>query len=165
MGNQNQALDGLEGPGVVYLHITDQVYQFIDADGIEWHWNASQGMRIAESSGRQPLAFYPSDCGLDAAQLKRQYPDLDEAYALTTDLTKPILFIPFKDGTSVLIDGWHRTLGAVLRGIPFLLSHELTPAERDSILVMKIPPKPQTPRLQPMAPTNKHRPKGGLKKT
>jgi hypothetical protein len=164
MAASSTSQEELESPGIVVLRTDDQVYQFIEEDGCEWHWNASEGMRIAQASGRKPRAFYPADSDLDAAQLKRQYPDLDEAYAYATDLTKPILFIPFKDGTSVLIDGWHRTLGAILRGTPFLLCYELTEAERDQVLVLKIPPKPKSPRLEPMAPTSKPRPKGGQRK-
>jgi hypothetical protein len=144
-------LDGLESPGVVVLHITDQVFQFNDESGTEWHWNASQGMRIVLAAGREPEAFYPGDSGLDEAQIRRQYPDIDEAYALTTDLTKPILFIPFHDGTHVLIDGWNRLLHAVLKGVPFLLCYTLTEAERDRVLVLKIPPQVKPRRLVPMA--------------
>ena len=114
-------------------------------------------MRLVQASGRQPMAFYPSDHGLTIPYLQKQYPDIDLDYAKTTDVTRPILFVPFWDGTSVLIDGWHRTLRAVLEGIPFLLCHELTESERDEVLVMKspapvmkIPPKAQPPKLAPM---------------
>ncbi len=154
--------DPTEGTEIVVLNLTDQVFTFVDSEGGEWHWNASAGMRIAEASGRKPLAFYPSDHGLDIPQLKRQYESLDLDYARTTDVTRPILFVPFTNGTSVLCDGWHRLAHAILLGIPFVPCHELTEAERDSILVMKIPPKVplKPPRLAPMALT-RQRPKGG----
>jgi hypothetical protein len=154
---------------IVVLNLSDQVFTFVDSEGGEWHWNASLGMRIVEASGRAPCAFYPSDHGLDIPQLQRQYETLDLEYAKTTDLTRPILFVPFHDGTSILCDGWHRLAKSILLGVPCLLCYELTEAERDQILVLHIPPKPKPQalpaRLQPMAPTNKHRPKGGLKKT
>ncbi|MGC4044735.1 MAG: hypothetical protein QM758_13160 [Armatimonas sp.] len=134
-------LDSTKGPGILLLSLSDQVFTFVDAEGGQWHWNASEGMRIALASGREPLAFYPTDHGLDIPQLQSQYTDLDLEYALTTDLTKPILFIPFWDGTHVLIDGWHRLAHAVLKGVPYLLAHELTPEEAAQVLVMRIPLK------------------------
>ena len=148
-----------EAPKVVYLHVTDQVFSFKDEEGWEWHWNASAGMRLVERTPRPPCAFYPSDHGLTIEHLRKQYTGLDESYALTTDLREPILFVPFPGGTSILIDGWHRLAKTVLIGIPFLLCYELTEAERDEILVMKIPPKTsaQFPRLLPMTT----HPKGG----
>ena len=141
-------------PGIVVLDISDQVFTFVDAQGAEWHWNASAGVRLVEASGRQPSAFHPSDHGLTISKLQGQYADLDLDYARTTNPTRPILFVPFWDGTSILIDGWHRTAGAILRGIPFLLCHELTKEEAEQVLVMKIPPpEAKSPKLAPMAPT------------
>ena len=139
-------------PKVIVLHTDDQVFGFTDSQGYEWHWNAGAGMRLVEASGRQPLTFFPGDHGLTIPYLQRQYPDLDLEYAKTTNLTRPVLFVPFEGGTSVLIDGWHRVARAVMEGIAFLLCHELTPqeAERDQVLVMKIPPKSQPPKLAPM---------------
>ena len=146
-------------PRIILLSACDQVFTFKDEDGCEWHWNASAGMRLIEQAPRPPCAFYPSDHGLTIEQLRKQYPDLDESYSLTTDLREPILFVPFPGGTSVLIDGWHRTARAVLEGVPFLLCYELTEEERDQILVMKIPPgtPAQPSKLLPMTT----RPKGG----
>ncbi|WP_309715544.1 hypothetical protein [Armatimonas sp.] len=130
-----------EGSKVIVLHTDDQVFCFTDSNDCEWHWNAGAGMRLVEASRRQPMTFFPSDHGLSVPYLQKQYPDLDLDYARTTDVTRPILFVPFYDGTSVLIDGWHRCARAVLEGIPFLLCYELTEAERDEVLVMKIPPR------------------------
>ena len=154
---------------VIFLNVTDQVFSFKDDSGTEWHWNASAGMRLIEQAPRPPCAFHPSEHGLTIEHLHKQYTGLDESYALTTDLRQPILFVPFPGGTSVLIDGWHRLAKTILIGAPFLLCYELTEKERDEILVMKIPPKPQLvsanpPRLAPMAPTRSReapRPKGG----
>ena len=140
------------------LLVDDQIFTFTDASGIQWHWNASAGMRIALSDGRTPLAFWPEDHGLTIQQVQSQYPELDLDYARTADLSRPILFVPFHDGTSVLIDGWHRLARAVQEGVPYLLCYELTAAERDQILVMKVPPKP---RLAPLQRAAKGRPGGG----
>ena len=139
-----------DGPKVIVFYTDDQVFCFTDSNDCEWHWNAGAGMRLVEASGRQPMTFFPSDHGLTVEYLQKQYPDLNLDYARTTDVTRPILFVPFYDGTSVLIDGWHRVARAVLEGIPFLLCHELTQTERDEVLVMKIPLKPQSPKLAPM---------------
>ena len=135
------------GPKVIVLQTDDQVFCFTDSNGCEWHWNAGAGMRLVEASGRQPMTFFPSDHGLTVEYLQKQYPDLDLDYARTTDVTRPILFVPFWNETSVLIDGWHRAARAVMEDIPFLLCHELTLQEAEQVLVMKIPPKPK---LAPM---------------
>ena len=95
---ENQATLGR--PKVIVLRTDDQVFTFKDHSGTEWHWNASEGMRLVEASGRTPLAFYPSDHGLTVEILRKQYESLDEAYALTTDLSRPILFVPFFDGNA-----------------------------------------------------------------
>nr|WP_309696661.1 hypothetical protein [Armatimonas sp.] len=152
------------GPKVIVLHTDDQVFCFTDSNGCEWHWNAGAGIRLVEASGRQPMTLYPSDHGLTVEYLQKQYPDLDLDYARTTDVTRPILFVPFWNGTSVLIDGWHRAARAVMEGIPFLLCHELTQAERDEVLVMKIPPKAQPPKLAPMDTTKSPKGQKGQRK-
>uniref|UniRef100_UPI003752FAE3 hypothetical protein n=1 Tax=Armatimonas sp. TaxID=1872638 RepID=UPI003752FAE3 len=102
------------GPKVIVLHTDDQVFCFTDSNGCEWHWNAGAGMRLVEASRRQPMTFHPSDHGLTVEYLQKQYPDLDLDYAKTTDVTRPILFVPFWNETSVLIDGWHRAVRAVM---------------------------------------------------
>ena len=138
-----------DDPSVIALDITDQVFTFLDEEGTEWHWNASAGMRLVEATGRRPLAFYPSDHGLTIAHLVRQYPDLDLDYAKATDVTKPILFVPFWNGTSVLIDGWHRLSRSLQEGIPLVLCHELTQEEAEQILILKLPARPKAPELLP----------------
>ena len=134
-------------PRFVELDLSDQVFTFTDATGTEWHWNASLGYRLIEQAPREVLEFYPSDSGIDMAHLRQRYPSLNEEYAKTVDLSRPILFLPLHDGTSVLIDGWHRLSRAVMEGIPCLLCYELTPQEAEQVLVVKIPPKPK---LAPM---------------
>ena len=128
-------------PRFVELDLSDQVFTFTDATGTEWHWNASLGYRLIGQAPREALEFYPSDCDIDMVHIRRRYPDLDEEYAKTVDLSRPILFVPFHDGTSVLCDGWHRLARCVMEGIPSLLCYELTPQEAEQVLVMKIPPR------------------------
>ena len=130
-------------PRVIALNLSDQVFTFTDATGTEWHWNASLGYRLIEQTPRPPMEFYPSDCGIDMAHLRERYPDLDEEYAKTVDLSRPILFVPFYDGTSVLCDGWHRLARAVMEGISCLPCYQLTPEEAEQVLILKIPPKPR----------------------
>ena len=126
---------------LVELQVTDQVFTFTDAMGTQWHWNASLGYRLIEQAPREPMAFYPAGSGIDMAHLRQRYPTLDEEYAKTADLLRPILFVPFHDGTSVLADGWHRMARALMEGIPFLLCYELTPEEAEQVLLLKIPPR------------------------
>jgi hypothetical protein len=137
----------MSSPKIIELNLSDQVFTFTDATGTEWHWNASKGYRLIEQSPRPSLEFWPSDHGIDLAHLHHRYPDLDEQYARTVDLSKPILFVPFEGGTSVLVDGWHRLARCVMEGIPCLPCYELTPQEAEQVLVMKIPPRPK---LAPM---------------
>ena len=143
-----------QAPKVIELNLSDQIFTFTDATNTEWHWNASKGYRLIEQFPRETLEFYPSDCGIDMAHLRRRYPDLDEEYARTADLSLPILFVPFEGGTSVLVDGWHRLWRAVSEGIEWLPCYQLTPQEAEQILVMKIPPQstgtPPAPKLAPM---------------
>lgn len=129
----------------VEMQVTDQIFTFTDATGTEWHWNASLGYRLIEQAPREPMAFYPSDSGIDMVHLRQRYPTLDEEYAKTVDLSRPILFVPFHDGTSVLADGWHRLARTLMEGIPFLLCYELTPEEAEQVLILKIPPKKGKP--------------------
>ena len=128
-------------PKVIELNLSDQVFTFTDATDTQWHWNASKGYRLIELAPRPTMEFYPSDCGINMADLRNRYPDLDEEYAQRVDLSRPILFIPFHDGTSVLADGWHRLARAVMEGIPCLPCYQLTLQEAEQVLVIKIPPR------------------------
>lgn len=124
---------------VMDLLPTDQVYSFEDMQGTEWHWNASLGMRLIELVPRETKLFYPSDHGIDLAHLRKRYPDIDESYAAKADLSRPILFVPFHDGTSVLVDGWHRLWRAVSEQVEFLPFYELTPEEANVCLIAQLP--------------------------
>jgi hypothetical protein len=137
-------------PGSVLLparSLDDQVFSMDDADsGLTYHWNASEGRRMAERRG-DILDFCPSDFGIDLAHIRERYQKLDEAYAMFTDLTVPLLFVPFAGSgssgsdhpTAQLIDGWHRLFKAVVTGAEVLPAYLLTQEEADRILIGKTP--------------------------
>jgi hypothetical protein len=106
-------------------------------DGTTYHWNASEGRRLAERRG-EVLAFRPADFGIDLAHIRSRYQGLDEAYALFTDLSEPLLFAPFK-GRDLLLDGWHRLFKAVALGVEMLPAYQLTQEEADSVLLGTTP--------------------------
>ncbi|WP_433426237.1 hypothetical protein ACQP1V_43070 (plasmid) [Microtetraspora malaysiensis] len=54
---------------------------------------------------------------------------IDEAYAATVDLTKPLILAPFADCGNLVIDGWHRIWKARRDGVETLPAHLLTPEE------------------------------------
>ena len=84
----------------------DQVYSLEDAASWQWHWNVTEGLRLAQARG-EVLTFSPRAWGITVEHLWERYPALDAAYAPTTDLKRPLLFVPHQ-GTAQLIDGWHR---------------------------------------------------------
>ena len=116
----------------------DQVYSFEDADGWQYHWNVSEGMRLATARG-ELLAFSPKENGITAEDVEHRYPDIDVHHALKSDLTKPLLFVPFK-GKAQLVDGWHRLYLAVLTGWEELDVYQLTQEEADACLLCVLPP-------------------------
>jgi hypothetical protein len=134
-------------PGSILLparSLDDQIFSMDDADsGLTYHWNASEGRRLAERRG-DILDFCPSDFGIDIAHIRERYQKLDEAYAMFTDLTVPLLFVPFAGKTTEwptaqLIDGWHRLFKAVVTGVEVLPAYLLTQEEADRILIGKTP--------------------------
>ncbi len=134
-------------PGSVLLEarsLDDQIFSMDDADsGLTYHWNASEGRRMAERRG-DILDFCPGDFGIDIAHIRERYQKLDEAYAMFTDLTVPLLFVPFRGPgsdrpTAQLIDGWHRLFKAVVTGVEVLPAYLLMQEETDRILIGKTP--------------------------
>ncbi len=137
-------------PGSILLQarsLDDQIFSMDDADsGLTYHWNASEGRRRAERRG-DILDFCPGDFGIDIAHIRERYQKLDEAYAMFTDLTIPLLFVPFAGPgsrgsdrpTAQLIDGWHRLFKAVVTGVEVVPAYLLTQEEADRILIGKTP--------------------------
>ena len=119
-----------------------EVYEFTDgADGRRYLWNATEGRRIAEASGREIVAVYPAEAGITKENLLAFAPDLDLAKALSLPgaaLLVPLLFVPFK-GKHVCIDGWHRIARALHHGFPCLPAYVLTEIEAESIRLEGMP--------------------------
>ena len=123
------------------LHIeslSDQVYTMNDDDGWQWHWNATKAERLGRKN-RRLFVFSLSEAGITPERILSQYPDLDAEYALNTDISCPLVFIPF-GGKDQLVDGWHRLYLAALMGVDELLAYFLTQEEADACLIARLPP-------------------------
>jgi len=135
--------------------ITDQVFALEDAAGTQHYWNASAGRRLA-SRKAEVLSVSLRQMEVTLEQLRERCPDLDEAYAQSTDIRVPLLFVPL-GGTVQLIDGCHRMCKALSTGIDVLPACLLTQEEADSILRLTLPPDqaldwgPSTSVFQPTA--------------
>ncbi|MES2464663.1 MAG: hypothetical protein V4671_29220 [Armatimonadota bacterium] len=143
MNANGKAATGLPGMPKAALilkvgNLGDQVYSFEDEDGWQYHWNVSEGMRLAKARG-ELLTFSPREHGITLGEIERRYPELDVEHALHADLSEPLLFVPF-NGKSQLADGWHRMYKAVLTGRDELLVYHLTQEEADSCLLCVLPP-------------------------
>jgi hypothetical protein len=119
-----------------------EVYEFTDGeDGRRYLWNATEGRRIAEASGRDIVAVYPEQAGITKENLSTFAPDLDlrRAQALPgAALLVPLLFVPHR-GKHVCIDGWHRIAKALYQGFPCLPAYVLTEEEAESIRLEELP--------------------------
>lgn len=62
---------------------------------------------------------------------------VDADYAMTTDLSKPILFAPYCGIQHTCIDGWHRVYKAVMTGVEVLTCRILTQEESERCLIIK----------------------------
>jgi len=128
----------------------DQVYSYETDAGWQYHWSIVEATKRAKARG-ELTSISLSDVGMTQEMVRLMNRSLDEAYALTTDLLKPVLFVPFyperDDKTSpvqgkvhVLIDGWHRVFHALCIGVDVLPCYVLTEADTDASLVIKLPP-------------------------
>ena len=127
--------DGVE---VLLGSLLDQVFSFEDEDGTQYHWSVAEASRRALLRG-QYWSVCLSEAGITCDSIRARYQSLDEAHAMTTDLQKPLLFVPFK-GSHQLIDGWHRLFKAAATGVDVLPALVLTQEDADASLVMKLPP-------------------------
>ena len=118
---------------------TDEVYSMDDPETREqFHWNVTEGRRLAEARG-DLHAISLRELGVTIEMLRRQYYGLDEFYAMTTNLAKPLLFVPYREKVQ-LADGWHRVFRALRASIDILPAYILTPEETEQILVCYLPP-------------------------
>jgi hypothetical protein len=127
-----------DGAVIPIRSLTDQVYSLQDEAGYQWHWSVSEARRLAEARGELFLVSL-EEMGVTIDLIRRQYDGMDEAYALTTDLSRPLLFVPFRDKCQ-LIDGWNRLFKAAVLGVDMLPAYFLTQEEADACLVCTLPP-------------------------
>lgn len=106
-------------------------------DGTLRAWDVTQGNEIAKA--HSIMTFRPTDFEMTLEWIVQNYESLDWEYAKTTDLTKPILVIPFGECEILLIDGWHRLARAVLEKVEELPMVLLTQDEADSIQWLELP--------------------------
>lgn len=126
---------------------TDEAFSMHDVDGWQYHWNVTRARAMAEQTGHL-FRFRPADFGLSLALVKGQYPGMDADYALTTDLSRPLLLTLFarhkakneEPNTLQLLDGWHRLFKALLTGVETLPAYLLTQEQADAVLFGKLPP-------------------------
>ena len=129
---------------------TDQVYSFETEEGWQYHWAIAEATKRAEASCELSTVSL-SDAGMTVELVRAMNRDLDEAYALTTNLLKPLLFVPFqleegepetvvRTTEHVLIDGWHRVFKAAHMGVDILPCYVLSQHDADACLIIKFPP-------------------------
>lgn len=127
--------DGVE----VYLgSLFDQVYSMEDTNGRQYHWSVTQARQLAEARGTLWTVSL-GEIGITCEFIHAQYQGLDEAHAMTTDLSHPLLFVPFGESHQ-LIDGWHRLFKAALLGVDVLPAWCLSQEDADASLVLELPP-------------------------
>lgn len=127
-----------DGNEVLLGSLFDQVYSMQDEDETQYHWSVTEATRRA-LFGATYVDFSLSEAGITVDVVRRLYTGMDEAHALTRDLSRPLLFVPFK-GSHQLIDGWHRLFRAATEGVDILPALLLSQQDADASLVIKLPP-------------------------
>ena len=127
-----------DGAEVFLGSVLDQVYSFEDDDGTQYHWSVAEASRRALLRG-QYWTVSLSEIGLTCDSIRARYQGLDEAHAMTKDLSKPLLFVPF-GGSHQLIDGWHRLFKAATAGVDVLPALVLTQEDADASLIVRLAP-------------------------
>lgn len=127
------------GQELVIENLFDEVFSTEDLEGVQYHWNVTKGRKLAEERGEVHIVSL-SQMGVTIERIREQYDGMNELYALTTDLSKPLLFVPLK-GEDQLIDGWNRLFHACFLGVDELPAYILTQAEADSCLLCTLPPE------------------------
>ncbi len=120
-------------------NLFDEVFSTEDLQGTQYHWNVTKGRRIAEKRGEVHIVSL-SQMGATIERIREQYDGMNEFYALTTDLSKPLLFVPMGEEQQ-LIDGWNRIFHAAFLGVDELPAYILTQEEADSCLLCTLPPE------------------------
>jgi hypothetical protein len=127
------------GQELVIENLFDEVFSTEDLQGVQYHWNVTKGRKLAEKRGEVHIISL-SQMGVTIERIRQQYDGMNEFYALTTDISKPLLFVPLK-GEDQLLDGWHRLFHAAFLGVDELPAYILTQEEADSCLMFTLPPE------------------------
>lgn len=117
----------------------NETFTFTDEDGTGYMWNVTAALDMIAASPRPTDRFAPMEQGVTLEHILYRYPTLDTERAMQTDLSVPLLFIPF-GARSLMIDGWHRLFRAVSEGVEVLECYELTEEETAAILMRLDPP-------------------------
>ena len=116
-----------------------QVFSVEDTSGVQHHFNATKGMRIARESGDLRMVSLTKS-GITPEAVRAGYTDLDEAYAMTTDTGQPVLFVPH-NGMDLCIDGHHRLFRAATLGQEAIPAYFLTQEQAEAITILTLPPE------------------------
>lgn len=127
-----------DGSEIQIKSLMDQVFSLETPSGWQYHWSISEARRYAEAR-RELWSISLSEYQMTLERLREHYPDVDETYALTTDLTNPLIFVPLENAIQ-LIDGFHRLAKALLTNVDILPAYFLTQEEADACLVCSLPP-------------------------
>lgn len=138
MNNGNQPLSEVLGMEF------GQVYHF-EYQGRDWYWSIDMALRIIGDRAPIPQAEMTPDMVKQALASNQYAGEIDPAFAMTRDLSKPIIAIispvEFVPGRNVLllIDGWHRLRKSALINHPEPLQcHVLSPAEEQACRIRRI---------------------------
>lgn len=113
------------------------------SDDSQLFWNVTQGYCLARARGGL-CSFAPQQAGHSATDVLLAYENLDIAYALSTDLSRPVLFVTYR-GKRYLADGWHRMYRALTQNVPRLSAYVLTEQETEAILLLHLSPGEEFP--------------------
>lgn len=116
----------------------DQVFSFQDEEGTQYHWSVQEARKRAEDHCVLGVVCL-KEAGMTPDRLRQLYQGLDEDYAMTTDLSRPLLILPL-DGKHVLADGWHRAFRAAMTGVDILPCYVLSEEDAEACLIVKLPP-------------------------
>lgn len=140
----------LDGQMVELGSPRDQVYSYEADDGWQFHWSIVEATKRAKARGELTTVSL-GEAGMTKQLARLMNQGLDETFALTTDLTKPVLFVPFHpernaDGNDfgesvhLLVDGWHRVFHALHVGVDTLPCYILTETDAKASLIIRLPP-------------------------
>ena len=115
----------------------DQIYTWDAPGGEQWYWSILAATAFAQARN-EVVVISLAEMEITGPMLLHLYPDIDPGYALTTDLSQPLLFAPIGDKVR-LIDGSHRVLKALFYRMDELPAYFLTPEESEASLIARLP--------------------------